>query len=100
MEDGTQKKTKITQPVFVLTDVDEDDDDDLPAPPPLRPKKSKPWNKSKKKATVIESDDSSSDDQVITKKKPNKTNLAASLDSDVEEIQKKKETPEDELGEL
>jgi hypothetical protein len=43
-----------------------------------------------------------SDDEVITKKKPKKINLAASLDSDIEEIQdpkKKSESPEEELGE-
>lgn len=100
MEDGTQIHTEKTQPILVLTDVDEDDDDDLPAPPPPRPKKSKPRKQLKKKPTVIESNDSSSDDQVIAQKKPNNKNLAASLDSDIEEIPNPKETPEDELGEF
>jgi hypothetical protein len=45
--------------------------------------------------------DSSSDDQP-KKRKPKKINLAASIqvDTDIEEIQNKKETPEEELGEF
>jgi len=45
--------------------------------------------------------DSSSDEQV-TKRKPKKINLAASLDSDIEEIEspKEKESPKEELGEF
>ena len=49
-----------------------------------------------KNAMVI---DSSSDDQVRKKGKPNKKVLAASLDSDIEEIQNLKENSEEELGE-
>ena len=40
---------------------------------------------------------SKSDDQVI-KKKPKKINLAASVDMDIEEIETKKESPEEELS--
>lgn len=98
-----------------------DDDDDNPRP---RPEKSKGRKKSKNSPMVIDSSsddqvnkkgmlnkkvlpvisenamdvDSSSDDQV--RKKPNKTVLAASPDSDTEEIQDTKESPEEELGEL
>lgn len=89
-----------------------DDDDDNPRP---RPEKSKGRKKSKNSPMVI---DSSSDDQVnkkgmlnkkvlpvisenaMVRKKPNKTVLAASPDSDTEEIQDTKESPEEELGEL
>jgi hypothetical protein len=98
------------------------DDDDNPEP---HPKKSKSRKKSKKKATVV---DPSSDDQLEVRKngKPNKTVLpvmsenamdvdsssddqaeekrkankkAARLDSDIEEIENPKESPEEELGE-
>lgn len=51
---------------------------------------------------IIDTDHFSSDDQVIMKKKPNRINLAASLDSDIEEIENPKknpESPEEELGE-
>ena len=92
MEDATQKDPKKSQPVFELSD----EDDNL-AP---RPKTSKRRKQSKKKKMVIDSNDSSSDDQVTTKKKP-KVNLAASLqvDMDIEEIPNPKESAEDELGE-
>ena len=110
-EDGTQKSTKNNQPVLVPISIDEDYDDNFPAPPPLRPKKSNPRKRSKRKATLIESNESSSDDQIITKKKHTKKRLAASLDSDIEEmpnpkeiaeegIRDSKETSEEELGEL
>jgi hypothetical protein len=98
------------------------DDDDIPRPPRPTGKKPKDQKSSKKKAMVI---DSSSDDQVSKKGKRNKTVLpsknamvidsssddqinkktrkpitkvlAASLDSDIEEISDP--SPEDELGE-
>lgn len=70
-------------------------DDDEPAPHPKKPTGVK---KPKKRSTVIDLD-SSSDDQVI-RKKPKKINLAASLDidTDIEEIETKKESPEEQLG--
>lgn len=71
------------------------DKEDSPAPPPKKRKR-----RSKKKATVIGSDESSSDEQVTKPKKLTKTYLAPSLDSDIEEVQNPKETPEEELGEL
>ena len=71
------------------------DKEDSPAPPPKKRK-----CRSKKQATVIGSDESSSDEQVTIPKKLTKTNLAPSLDSDIQEVKNPKETPEEELGEL
>ena len=51
-----------------------------------------------KNAMVIDSS-SDLDDQVRKKGKPNKKVLAASLDSDIEEIPNPKENSEEELGE-
>jgi hypothetical protein len=101
MEDGTPKgpkHTQGTQNTLDLIDLD-DDEDDNPAP---CPKKTKHRKQSKKKAMIVDTDHFSSDDQVIMKKKPNRINLAASLDSDIEEIENPKknpESPEEELGE-
>ena len=80
---------------MATSDLPTSDDDEIPAP---RPKKPNGGKKTKKKTIVLDSD-LSSDDQVI-KTKPKKINLPGSIqvDTDMEEIETKKETPEEELS--
>ena len=79
------------------------DEEENPAPHPQKKNRKK---KPKKKSNVLESSDDAmvidSDDEVKarkTKKKP-EANLKGMVDTDIEEVPGKEETPEEELGQF